>query len=101
MKAILLAAGYATRLYPITRDRAKPLLDVGGRAEHRREQATVKLDVLRLGPHGGGAGRVVVDGEGDALGARQRVAIGVLDEALVRELEGHGRRDRRHESDSC
>lgn len=31
MKVILLAAGYATRLYPLTRDRAKPLLDVGGR----------------------------------------------------------------------
>lgn len=30
MKAYLLAAGYATRLYPLTRDRAKPLLEVGG-----------------------------------------------------------------------
>jgi glucose-1-phosphate thymidylyltransferase len=31
MKAILLAAGYATRLYPLTEDRPKPLLAVGGR----------------------------------------------------------------------
>lgn len=31
MNAILLAAGYGTRLYPLTRDRAKPLLEVGGR----------------------------------------------------------------------
>ena len=31
MKAIVLAAGFATRMYPLTRDRAKPLLDVGGR----------------------------------------------------------------------
>lgn len=31
MKALVLAAGYATRLYPLTRDRAKPLLEVGGR----------------------------------------------------------------------
>ena len=31
MKAIVLAAGYATRLYPLTLDTPKPLLRVGGR----------------------------------------------------------------------
>ncbi len=31
MRAILLAAGYGTRLHPLTRDRPKPLLPVGGR----------------------------------------------------------------------
>ena len=31
MNAILLAAGYGTRLYPLTRDRPKSLLPVGGR----------------------------------------------------------------------
>jgi glucose-1-phosphate thymidylyltransferase len=31
MKAVLLAAGYATRLYPLTLDRPKALLPVGGR----------------------------------------------------------------------
>lgn len=31
MKAVVLAAGYATRLYPLTRDFPKPLLEVGGR----------------------------------------------------------------------
>lgn len=31
MQAIVLAAGYATRLYPLTLDTPKPLLEVGGR----------------------------------------------------------------------
>lgn len=31
MKAVILAAGYATRLYPLTLDRPKALLPVGGR----------------------------------------------------------------------
>lgn len=31
MKALILAAGYATRLYPLTENFPKPLLDVGGR----------------------------------------------------------------------
>lgn len=31
MKALVLAAGYATRLYPLTLERAKPLLQVAGR----------------------------------------------------------------------
>lgn len=32
MTCIILAAGYATRLYPLTRDFPKPLLDVGGKS---------------------------------------------------------------------
>lgn len=32
MKAILLVAGYATRLYPLTKDKPKTLLEVGGKA---------------------------------------------------------------------
>ena len=30
MKAIILAAGYATRLYPLTLNQPKPLLEIGG-----------------------------------------------------------------------
>ena len=32
MKAIVLAAGYATRLYPLTENEPKPLLEVGGKS---------------------------------------------------------------------
>jgi glucose-1-phosphate thymidylyltransferase len=52
MKAIILAAGYATRLYPLTRDRPKPLLTVGGRSilEHILSKLAVlpELDEVLL-----------------------------------------------------
>ena len=31
MKAVILAGGYATRLYPLTKDRPKHLLEIAGR----------------------------------------------------------------------
>ncbi|WP_369403641.1 sugar phosphate nucleotidyltransferase [Gracilibacillus boraciitolerans] len=31
MKCIILAAGYATRLYPLTKDKAKPPIGRGGK----------------------------------------------------------------------
>ena len=51
MKAVILAAGYATRLYPLTLDRPKALLPVAGRpmVEHQLERlAGIKLDEVYL-----------------------------------------------------
>lgn len=47
MKAIVLAAGYATRLYPLTLDRPKALLNVGDKAilDHILENAVQIKDI--------------------------------------------------------
>lgn len=46
-KVLLLAAGYATRLYPLTKDRPKPLLPVAGRPmlEHIIEKIAQAKDI--------------------------------------------------------
>ena len=52
MKALILAAGYATRLYPLTETVAKPLLTIGGRAmvdhilDRLREAEPVEVHVV-------------------------------------------------------
>lgn len=52
MKAVLLCAGFGTRLFPLTRDRAKPLLEVAGKpiVEHLVEQLarTSAVDTITL-----------------------------------------------------
>ncbi|UOQ46617.1 nucleotidyltransferase family protein [Gracilibacillus caseinilyticus] len=45
MKCIILAAGYATRLYPLTRYKAKPLLEVAGKSI--LERIMKKVDAVR------------------------------------------------------
>jgi glucose-1-phosphate thymidylyltransferase len=46
VKAVILAAGYATRLYPLTEDRPKHLLEVGGRPILDRLLEQLPLDDL-------------------------------------------------------
>lgn len=98
MKTIVLAAGYATRLYPLTLDRPKALLPVGGRPmlEHLLERldglaAPGEIHVVtnsKFAPafhewaagYGGGEVRILDDGTSDdetRLGA-----IGDLDLVL-------------------
>ncbi len=50
MKVFVLAAGYATRLYPLSRNRAKPLLEVGGEAilTHIVRRVSALEDVTRI-----------------------------------------------------
>ena len=47
MKALILAAGYATRLYPLTKNFPKPLLKVGGKTilDHLLEQIKAIADI--------------------------------------------------------
>ena len=49
MKAIILAAGYATRLYPLTKNFPKPLLEVGGKTilDHLIDQLKTISDIDR------------------------------------------------------
>ena len=42
MKLLILAAGYATRLYPLTKNKAKPLLEVAGRPMIEHVLATIE-----------------------------------------------------------
>lgn len=49
MNVLILAAGYATRLYPLTLTKAKPLLEVGGKPIIERVLDNL-LDVSGLGP---------------------------------------------------
>lgn len=108
MKALVLAAGYATRLYPLTLDNPKPLLPVGGRPLLDRLLESVHAipgidgtvvvtnakfaDRFRTWATGRGDGVVVVDdgttSEDDRLGAIGDIGfvieqLGLDDDLLV------------------
>ena len=100
MKALVLAAGYATRLYPLTPYRPKPLLEVGGRPMldrvHERLQAmgvdeTIVVTNAKFTPHfekwAAGKDRVTVVNDGTASNEDRLGAIGdvgfVLDELQI------------------
>ncbi len=98
MKAVVLAAGYATRLYPLTLDRPKALLPVAGKPmlEHLLERldGVPALDEVHVvtnskfadafrewaGTYGAGAVRILDDGTSDE--ETKLGAIGDLDLAI-------------------
>ena len=98
MRLVVLAAGYATRLYPLTLDRPKPLLDVAGRPMLERvldRLAGVPFAAIyvvtnsKFAPHfsrwAEGRDRVQVIDDGTTSDETKRGAIGDL--ALVLEQE--------------
>ena len=108
MKAVILAAGYATRLYPLTLDRPKALLPVGGRpmVEHLLLQleGVEGLDAIYLVTNSKFAGafrewaagwdgqevQIVDDGTGDE--ESKLGAIGDLDLTIRSGWRGSGMR---------
>lgn len=100
MKAVVLAAGYATRLYPLTRDRPKALLPVGGKPmlEHLLERLdeVPGLDAVHVvtnskfaaafrewaGGYGAGPGAVRILDDGTSDEKTKLGAIGDLDLAI-------------------
>lgn len=81
MLAVLLAAGFATRMYPLTRDRAKPLLDVGGRPvlDWILDRALGVPDVSEVRVVTNGRFRAQFD-EWCAARGRTRVPVRILDD---------------------
>ena len=86
MKAIVLAAGFATRMYPLTRDRAKPLLEVGPRTVIdwlvRRILAIDAVDELVVVANG----RFHLDFERWAEGLEARVPVKVVNDGALASL---------------
>ena len=100
MKALVLAAGYATRLYPLTLETPKPLLDVAGRPILEHVLAALEpireIDRIHLVTNsrfagrfrewaGGYPRRVLVVDDGTTDDSNRRGAIGDIDFVLERD----------------
>ena len=94
MKALLLAAGYATRLYPLTLDKPKPLLEVGSRpiidyiiANIRRIKAIDEVFVITnhkfFGHFKKWSARLPSDAEGGQAGYKGPTPIKVIDDGTL------------------
>jgi glucose-1-phosphate thymidylyltransferase len=86
VKLVVLAAGYATRLYPLTRDRPKPLLPVAGRPmlEHVLDRLAPigEVDGIYLVTNSKFAGHFR-DWAGSYGGAKQAQPITVVDDGTT------------------
>jgi glucose-1-phosphate thymidylyltransferase len=86
MKAVLLCAGFATRMYPLTRDFPKPLLEVAGRpiVEDLVDQlaATGRVGSFRLVSNGRFAGRFRAWRD-DLIRRRPDLGIDVVDDGAL------------------
>ncbi|MCA8973180.1 MAG: NTP transferase domain-containing protein [Planctomycetes bacterium] len=83
LRAVFLAAGFATRLYPLTQRQAKPLLEIGGRPMLTR----ILDDVIRTGAVSDGVvvtnARFHADFVAWERSARPRLPITVIDDGAT------------------
>ena len=90
MKAIILAAGYATRLYPLTRNKAKALLPIGGKPmiDYIVEQmdTVAELDEIYVVTNS----RFAAQFREWAAQARSRLPISILDDGTTSDENRRG-----------
>jgi glucose-1-phosphate thymidylyltransferase len=90
MKALILAAGYGTRLYPLTKNKAKPLLPVGGKPiiNHLLEQLERIDEINRICVVTNQ--KFAADFEHWAVGLRNTVPITVINDGTTSDADKLG-----------